>query len=61
MKESKSIDRFKKQAQEFNKLIEGKSDEEIERLVSTIHSMISDYSYLLVITWLLMTSSKYAI
>jgi hypothetical protein len=34
MKESKSLDRFKKQAQEFNKLIEGKSDEEIERLVS---------------------------
>lgn len=34
MKESKSLERFRKQAQEFDKLIEGKSDDEIERLVS---------------------------
>lgn len=34
VKESKSLERFKKQALEFDKLIEGKSDEEIERLVS---------------------------
>jgi len=34
MKESKSFPRFKKQASEFDKLIEGKPDEDIERLVS---------------------------
>jgi hypothetical protein len=35
VKESKSLDRFKKQSTEFDKLVEGKSDEEVERLVST--------------------------
>jgi hypothetical protein len=34
VKESKSLDRFRKTAQEFDRLVEGKSDEEIERLVS---------------------------
>lgn len=34
VKESKAIERFKKQAQEFDKVTEGKSDEDIERLVS---------------------------
>lgn len=33
MKESKSLERFRKQAEECNKLIEGKSDSEIEKLV----------------------------
>jgi len=33
MKESKSLPRFRKQAEQFHALIEGKSDEEIERLV----------------------------
>ena len=42
MKESKSLSRFKKQAQEFNKLIEGKSNEEVERLVRTSCSFIQD-------------------
>eukprot|EP00347_Sterkiella_histriomuscorum_P019758 403340400 len=32
MKESKSLERFKKQAMEFDKLINGKSDDEIEKL-----------------------------
>ncbi len=36
MKESKSLERFKKQAQYFNRFIEGKSDEEIEKLVSNL-------------------------
>ena len=34
VKESKSLERFKKQATDFDKLIEGKSPEELERLVS---------------------------
>lgn len=33
MKESKSLQRFRKSAEEFDKLIANKSDEEIERLV----------------------------
>jgi hypothetical protein len=44
MKESKSLDRFKKQAQEMNKMIEGKSDEEIERLVSITNSSTHVYA-----------------
>jgi len=32
MKESKSLERFRKQAQEFDKLIESKTEEDIERL-----------------------------
>lgn len=38
MKESKSLSRFKKQSEEFDKLINGKTDEEIERLVSIINN-----------------------
>jgi hypothetical protein len=36
MKESKSLERFKKQAQDLNKMIEGKTEQEIEKLVSII-------------------------
>lgn len=49
MKESKSLERFRKQAQEFDKLIESKTEEDIERLVSLgtcffIYSlMVSDF------------------
>ena len=34
MKESKSLDRFKRQAQHLDKLLDGKNDDEVERLVS---------------------------
>ena len=34
IKESKAIEKFKKQAQALDKLTDGKSDEEIERLVN---------------------------
>jgi len=35
VKESKSIDRFRRTAEQYDRLVEGKSDEEIERLVSS--------------------------
>ena len=36
MKESKSLDRFKRQAQHLDKLVNAKNDDEIERLVSSL-------------------------
>lgn len=36
VKESKSLDRFKKQAQESSKVNEGKTDEDVEILVSLL-------------------------
>lgn len=40
VKESKSLERFKKQAVEFDKLMAGKSDEEVERLVNYFTRLI---------------------
>lgn len=45
VKESKAIERFKKQAQEFDKVTIGKTNEEIERLVYKILINNSDCSF----------------
>lgn len=35
VKESKSLDRFRRTSEQFDRLVEGKTDEEIEKLVSS--------------------------
>lgn len=35
VKESKALDRFRKTSEQYDRLVEGKTDEEIEKLVSS--------------------------